>query len=225
MSQEKKKKTVRKLTANELQKEVLQYLLKQVKKKFTPRQLVGLLKIENNKDSVEHALRQLEELGRVAETKDGKFGATAKSSAAHPFFTPAPKENAASENDPEPSIPETFEPEIEQSISKKQLRTITNVDRRQSRQSDKAPPRPRKMIEGRIDMTRTGAGYLVSESMDSDVYINPRYMNGALHGDRVALMLFSMPNKVGRRDQVQRKPEGEVIKILKRASEFFIGTL
>ncbi|MBK6998316.1 MAG: ribonuclease R [Lewinellaceae bacterium] len=86
----------------------------------------------------------------------------------------------------------------------------------------------RKMVEGRVDMTRTGAAYIVSELMDTDVYVPPKYVNGALNGDTVRVLLFApAPYRGGRRgaSQTQRKPEGEVLEVLKRANEFFIGTL
>jgi exoribonuclease R len=77
-------------------------------------------------------------------------------------------------------------------------------------------------------MTRTGAAYIVSELMDTDVYVPPKYVNGALNGDTVRVLLFApAPYRGGRRgaSQTQRKPEGEVVEVLKRANEFFIGTL
>ena len=77
-------------------------------------------------------------------------------------------------------------------------------------------------------MTRTGAAYIVSELMDTDVYVPPKYVNGALNGDTVRVLLFApAPYRGGHRGgaKPQRKPEGEVIDVLKRANEFFIGTI
>lgn len=77
-------------------------------------------------------------------------------------------------------------------------------------------------------MTRTGAAYIVSELMDTDVYVPPKYINGALNGDTVRVLLFApAPYRGGHRGDAkpQRKPEGEVMEVLKRANEFFIGTL
>ncbi len=73
-------------------------------------------------------------------------------------------------------------------------------------------------------MTRTGAAYIVADSLDSDVYIAPKYIHGALNGDTVRVLLFSSAPRF-RRGQPPRKPEGEVLEVLKRANEFFIGTL
>ncbi len=77
-------------------------------------------------------------------------------------------------------------------------------------------------------MTRTGAAYIVTEMMDTDVYVPPKYVNSALNGDIVRVLLFApAPYRGGRRgvSQAQRKPEGEVLEVIKRANDFFIGTL
>lgn len=183
-----KNKGGKKLTAKNLQIELLKFLLTQPKKQFTPRQLADILRLENNKDSVEHALRQLEQASSVYAFKENKFGValerlTVKSSV--------------------PRAPEPAKP------AKEMRRAPAAVEK--------------KMIEGRVDMTRSGAAYIVSELMDTDVYVAPKYLNGALNGDTVRVLLF--PPAFRRRGKAERKPEGEVLQVLKRANEFFIGTL
>ncbi len=103
------------------------------------------------------------------------------------------------------------------------------TDNREVRKAEAPPARPRKrrpetpkMIEGRVDMTRSGAAYIISEALTEDVFVAPRYLNGALHGDIVQVLLFTKTH--GRRGGA-RRPEGEVLRVLKRAKEFFIGTL
>ncbi|MBK6932374.1 MAG: ribonuclease R [Saprospirales bacterium] len=188
-----KNKGGKKLTAKNLQIELLKFLLTQPKKQFTPRQLADILRLENNKDSVEHALRQLEQAGSVYASKENKFGValerlTVKSSV--------------------PRAPEPAKPA-------KEMRNTP------ARRTPAAVGK--KMIEGRVDMTRSGAAYIVSELMDTDVYVAPKYLNGALNGDTVRVLLF--PPAFRRRGKAERKPEGEVLQVLKRANEFFIGTL
>ncbi|MCK6694732.1 MAG: ribonuclease R [Thermoanaerobaculia bacterium] len=191
----KKKKGGKKLTAKNLQIELLKFLLTQPKKQFTPRQLADLLKIENNKDSVEHALLQLELAGSVKTYKENKFGIALER------LTVAQKQ----EQKPEPAA------------TTRKITPSTNS-------SKKSTAGQKKMIEGRVDMTRSGAAYIVSDSLDSDVYIAPRYLNGALNGDTVRVLLFPGAPR-HRRGQPPRKPEGEVLEVIKRANEFFIGTL
>ena len=194
----KKKKGGKKLTAKSLQIELLKYLLTQPKKQFSARQLTDSLKTENNKDSVEHALKQLVQAGSVEEFKQNKFGIALKRLTVSGATA---KDHTDTAEKPEPR----------------------NVYRKPETELRKPAASSRKIIEGRVDMTRSGAAYIVSDALDSDVYIAPKYVNGALNGDTVQVLLF--PPAFRRRGQAERKPEGEVLKVLKRANAFFIGTL
>lgn len=70
---------------------------------------------------------------------------------------------------------------------------------------------------GRVDMTRSGSAYIITEDLEEDVYVSSRNTGGAMHKDQVQFELISQ-----RRG---RKPEGLVVNILKRAIEQVIGTL
>ena len=72
-------------------------------------------------------------------------------------------------------------------------------------------------LEGTIDMTRTGSAYVVTEDHEQDVYIPAKRMNGALHGDKVRVRAFYPKRRT--------KPEGEVIHVIERANDHFLGTL
>ncbi len=74
-----------------------------------------------------------------------------------------------------------------------------------------------EIIEGRIDMTNRGAAYIVAENLIEDVFIPPRSMNRALHGDIVRAGLVI--RKKGRR------LEAEVLEVIKRAKKEFVGTV
>ncbi|MCB9354804.1 MAG: ribonuclease R [Saprospiraceae bacterium] len=188
----KKKSGGKKLTAQQLQIEVLKFLLSHPKKQFSPRQITDQLRVTNNKDSAEHALRQLVQAGSVAEHSKNKFGVAL--------------EKLTKEVDELP--------EIEKKASPRPAKTAPA----------RKPQSQRKIIEGRVDMTRSGAAYIVSELMDTDVYVPPKYVNGALNGDIVKVLLFSTPPR-RKGGKMLRKPEGEVLSVVKRANEFFIGTL
>lgn len=200
----KKKFGGKKLTAQQLQIEILKFLLGHPKKQFSPQQITEQLRVENNKDSAEYALQQLVQIGSVAEFSLNRFGiALAK-------LTSAPIDEA---------------PEKPRRIREEKSRV------EQFKSPARAPEKPafsgsksRKVIEGRVDMTRTGAAYIVSELLDTDVYVPPKYVNGALHGDTVQVLLFPAPPR-RRGGQPLRKPEGEVLVVLKRANELFMGTL
>ncbi|MEM6376764.1 MAG: RNB domain-containing ribonuclease, partial [Bacteroidota bacterium] len=74
----------------------------------------------------------------------------------------------------------------------------------------------RKVMEGRVDMTRLGSAYIIIEGEEQDVHVASKYMNGALNGDLVKIKTW-LPK--GR-----RKPEGEVLEVIERSRVHFMGT-
>ncbi|HNS12778.1 MAG TPA: ribonuclease R [Bacteroidia bacterium] len=72
-------------------------------------------------------------------------------------------------------------------------------------------------MEGVIDITASGAAYLLSENDDDDVYIAPRNVKNALHRDRVRIYLYA-------RHKNQRL-EGAVTEVLERSRIEFAGKL
>ncbi len=79
-------------------------------------------------------------------------------------------------------------------------------------------PRRHDCITGVLAGSRRGYAFLRPDSGDEDIFIKPGALKSAVHGDRVMVRIIS-PG--GRR----RKPEGEVVAILKRGCERLIGTL
>jgi ribonuclease R len=74
------------------------------------------------------------------------------------------------------------------------------------------------LVSGRIQGHMKGFAFLLpSQPGHPDVYIAQEELNGALHNDRVVVRLHP-PKGRGQR------PEGEVIRILKRANETIVGT-
>lgn len=79
-------------------------------------------------------------------------------------------------------------------------------------------PEKMNLIVGKLQGNPKGFGFLLPEDKDcSDVFISPNDLNGALHGDKVIVRLNKKSN-------IDRKPEGEVIRILERANEKIVGT-
>lgn len=72
-------------------------------------------------------------------------------------------------------------------------------------------------IEGKVDVTSQGSAYIVSENVLEDVYVSRDNLKTALHGDLVKVFVFARKRR--------KKPEGEVVEILKRARETFVGTI
>jgi ribonuclease R len=76
----------------------------------------------------------------------------------------------------------------------------------------------RGILEGKVDMTKSGAAYIVCEGQEDDVFVHSSKLNGALNGDTVRVQILPMG---GRR----RRAEGEVVQVLTRSTDQFIGIL
>lgn len=74
----------------------------------------------------------------------------------------------------------------------------------------------RSFHEGYVDMTRLGSAYIVCEDVEEDVHVAAKNINTAMHGDRVQIRAW--------RPAGRRRLEGEVVKVLERATEHFMGT-
>jgi len=71
-------------------------------------------------------------------------------------------------------------------------------------------------IEGKVDLTNDGSAFIVTDDTDeSDIFVAPRKLRNALHGDRVKVYVYA-------KSKGKRK-EGEVIEILQRAKMEFTG--
>ena len=71
-------------------------------------------------------------------------------------------------------------------------------------------------VEGRVDMTNDGSAFIVTDDeFESDIYVAPRKLRNALHGDWVKVYVYG-------KSKGKRK-EGEVIEIIKRAKMEFTG--
>lgn len=73
-----------------------------------------------------------------------------------------------------------------------------------------------RIITGKVDMTSTGAAYIVSDESDDDIYVAQKYLNGILNGDIVKVSL--LPSRKG-------KKEGKIIEVVKRSRTEFVGTI
>ncbi|MCB0395536.1 MAG: ribonuclease R [Flavobacteriales bacterium] len=72
-------------------------------------------------------------------------------------------------------------------------------------------------LEGTIQITLSGSAFVISPESKEDIYIRPRYVGTALNGDQVKVYLFA--KRKGNR------PEGEVVEVVKRAREKYVGTI
>lgn len=72
-------------------------------------------------------------------------------------------------------------------------------------------------LEGVIEITASGAAFVMNENFDEDIFIAPRNSLNALDGDLVKIQLYA-----GREG---KRREGEVVEVIRRAKNDFAGTL
>lgn len=73
-----------------------------------------------------------------------------------------------------------------------------------------------KYLEGNIDITQRGAGFVSVEGEERDVYIAPQNTNRALQNDQVRIKIIK---------EGKSRDEGVVVEVLKRDKVLFVGEL
>ena len=77
-------------------------------------------------------------------------------------------------------------------------------------------PDDNNSVEGIIELTARGAGFVVTDDEESDIYIDPRNTGQALGGDRVKVRIIK---------RGKTRMEGEVVDVLERERTQFVGTI
>ncbi|MDB5282621.1 MAG: ribonuclease, partial [Bacteroidota bacterium] len=72
-----------------------------------------------------------------------------------------------------------------------------------------------KFFFGTADVTKSGAAFVAVEGIDKDVYIPNKYVKNAMPGDEVKIRITSHT----------KRPEGEIVAIIKRAQDSFTGRI
>ncbi len=80
----------------------------------------------------------------------------------------------------------------------------------------KSPGKGKLSYTGIVETIKSGAAYIIIDSMEDDVYVASRNLNGAFNGDEVEVSVVF--NK-------GRKPEGKIKKILKRNTPQLMGVI
>jgi ribonuclease R len=151
-----------KLPLKQLKRELINLFARDKTKQLNAKQAINKLKITNNKDSVEHALKKLAEENVLYNVKDDKYRWDKSASIAA------------------------------------QSKSVSS-----------------KIYIGQIEIIRSGAGYVIVEGLENDIYIHEKNLNGAMNKDIVKVKVPKIPGK--------RKPEGEVLSIEKRSVTHVIG--
>ena len=63
------------------------------------------------------------------------------------------------------------------------------------------------LLTGRLDVTRSGMGFVIVEGRDQDILVRPSDFNTALHGDTVRVQVMGNPSRSGRL-------QGEVVDVV-----------
>ncbi len=95
----------------------------------------------------------------------------------------------------------------------KRLRLVAREDASQEAFTEQTA-----MITGKVDMALRGSAYVISDQSTEDVYISSKNLNHALDGD-IVKVLIKFVNKRS------KKPEGEIVEVVKRSIDKFIGTV
>ena len=66
---------------------------------------------------------------------------------------------------------------------------------------------PKTLYTGTVEKIRSGAAYIIVESLDRDVYVPFKHLNGAFHGDLVEVSVSFIRG---------RNPEGQIKKVLNK---------
>lgn len=180
----KDKKALPKLSAPALQEAILDLFRKNPKQQFSARQIIEKLDISNNRDAVTHAIEQLEASGRLHTVQKQQAQQD----------EPQGKRPRIKQKD---NVPDTFR---DNALERKR--------------KDKKGSGTGKMMEGIVDMTKSGSAFIVCEGVEEDIFIHNRNMNSAMNGDKVQLEL---------RPPKGRRQEGIITKVLERAHEQLIG--
>src|ERR1700744_2502127 len=79
-----------------------------------------------------------------------------------------------------------------------------------------AGPGGGELYTGRLDVTRSGMGFVIVEGRDQDILVRPADFNTALHGDTVRVRVVNNSSRSGRW-------QGEVVEVTDRKQMEFLG--
>src|SRR5450432_774135 len=74
---------------------------------------------------------------------------------------------------------------------------------------------PSPLYKGRLDVTRSGMGFVIVDQLDQDIMIRPSDFNTALHGDTVRVKV--------NRSSGRGRQQGQVVEVVERKQMEFLG--
>ena len=85
----------------------------------------------------------------------------------------------------------------------------------QNRRGDYLIPDKADLVRGRVEGHPDGYGFLVRDEEGPDLFLGPKEMDKALHGDRVMARIVGMDRR--------GRPEGKIVEVLERANHRLVG--
>lgn len=85
----------------------------------------------------------------------------------------------------------------------------------QNRRGDYLIPDKADLIRGRVEGHPDGYGFLVRDEEGPDLFLGPKEMDKALHGDRVMARIVGVDRR--------GRPEGKIVEVLERANHRVVG--
>ncbi|MFT3980667.1 MAG: ribonuclease R [Ferruginibacter sp.] len=76
-----------------------------------------------------------------------------------------------------------------------------------------------KVLQGRLDISRSGMGFVIVDGLETDILVKPNHFGKAFNGDIVQVHVDKPAGRGGKRD------EGVVVKIMERKQTEFTGTV
>src|ERR1700754_1478580 len=93
-----------------------------------------------------------------------------------------------------------------------------NDKNNKKKKKKKSAPNPPDLYTGRLDVTRSGMGFVIVEGRDQDILVRPSDFNTALHGDTVQVRVVNNSARSGRW-------QGEVVEVVERKQMEFLGRI
>jgi ribonuclease R len=92
------------------------------------------------------------------------------------------------------------------------------MSKKKSKQKSKSKTTAQHTLKGRLEVTRSGMGYVIVEDVEGDVLVRPGDFTTALNGDTVRVKVVKENVRTG-------KKEGKIMEVITRKQTEFIGHL
>lgn len=90
------------------------------------------------------------------------------------------------------------------------------MSKKKSKQKSKSKTTAQVTLKGKLEVTRSGMGYVIVENVEGDVLVRPGEFNTALNGDTVRVKVVKENMRTG-------KKEGKIMEVVTRKQTEFIG--